>query len=205
MFPKAKNIETAFRFIRTLCIITVLTSLITSAGISWYALHKTYQARQKIYILAAGKVLEALSSDRKDNIPAEARDHITRFHQYFFSLDPDEKVIQQNIDRALYLADASAKKMYDNLKENGFYSGIIAGNITQQITIDSIYLDTTPYPYYFRCFARQTITRPTSIATRQLVTQGWLRNTSRSDNNPHGFLIERWTTIDNKDLQIQPR
>ena len=26
---------------------------------------------------------------------------------------------------------------------------------------------------------------------------------SRSDNNPHGFLIEKWNTIENKDLKVE--
>jgi hypothetical protein len=29
--------------------------------------------------------------------------------------------------------------------------------------------------------------------------------TVRSGNNPHGFLIERWSTIENKDLKIEKR
>jgi conjugative transposon TraK protein len=150
-------------------------------------------------------VLEAFASDRKENIPVEARDHIRAFHQHFFSLDPDEKVITANLTRALYLADGSAKRLYDNLREAGYYAGIISGNISQQITVDSIALDMDAYPWYFRCYARQQIIRPTSIVTRNLVTEGWLRSISRSDNNPHGFLIERWNTMENKDLTVQKR
>jgi hypothetical protein len=47
-------------------------------------------------------------------------------------------VIQQNITKALYLADGSAKQQYENLKENGYYSNIIAGNLSQQININSV-------------------------------------------------------------------
>lgn len=146
-----------------------------------------------------------MAADRKDNIPVEARDHIKTFHQYFFSLDPDDKVIQNNITKALYLADATAKRQYEDLKENGYYSNIIAGNISQQIAIDSIQVDVNTYPYYFRCFAKQKIIRTTSIVYRSLITEGYLRNVSRSDNNPHGFLIERWNTIENKDLKTEVR
>jgi hypothetical protein len=46
----------------------------------------------------------------------------------------------------------------------------------------------------------QNIIRTTSILSRSLHTEGTLRNVSRSDNNPHGFLIERFNTIENKDL-----
>ena len=163
------------------------------------------EAKQKIYILVNGKILEAFAADRKDNIPVEARDHIKIFHQYFFTLDPDDKVIQSNLTKALYLADASAKRAYDNLKENGYYANVISGNISQHINIDSIQIDLNQYPFYFRCFGTEKIIRPTSTVTRDLITEGYLRNVSRSDNNPHGFLIERWNTIENKDIKIENR
>ncbi len=165
----------------------------------------TTASHQRIYILANGKALEAYAADRKDNIPVEARDHVKMFHHYFFSLDPDEKVIQSNITKALYLADGSAKQQYDNLKENGYYSNLIAGNISQEILADSIIINTESYPYYFRYKGEQKIIRPTTIAIRNLVTEGYLRNVSRSDNNSHGFLIEKWRTVENTDINIQNR
>jgi len=174
-----------------------------------YTVFKTYelieQTQERIYILSNGKALEAWSAERKDNIPVEARDHVRMFHYHFFTLDPDDKVIQANITKALYLADASAKRQYDNLKENRYYSNIISGNISQQIMIDSIRTDIDQYPFYFQCFARQKLIRTTSIVTRSLVTEGYLRNVSRSDNNPHGFLIEKWRTIENKDIKTENR
>ena len=100
------------------------------------------KVQDKIYILAGDKALEAYSSGRKDNVPVEARDHVTMFHQYFFTLDPDDKVIDANLEKALYLADGSAKKQYDNLKETGYYSNIISGNISQKINVDSVMVDT---------------------------------------------------------------
>ena len=54
------------------------------------------------------------------------------FHEDFTFLDPDERVIRTNISRALYLADGSAKRAWENLKENGYYSGIISGNISSR-------------------------------------------------------------------------
>lgn len=163
------------------------------------------KAQERIYLLANGKALEALAADRKDNIPVEARDHVRNFHQSFFSLDPDDEVIKANIGRALYLADATAKKQYDDLKESGYYSGIISGNISQQVTVDSISVNMDAHPWYFRFYGRLRIIRPTAILNRTLVTEGYLRSVSRSDNNPHGFLIERWRIIDNHDLDIQNR
>jgi conjugative transposon TraK protein len=205
MFNKMKNIDTAFRHVRAFTMLVVAGCIV----ISCFSVYKSFSLvsamQGKIYILANGKALEAYSSDRKDNIPVEARDHVKTFHTLFFTLDPDDKAIDANIKKALYLADGSAKRVYDDLKENGFYSGVISGNVNQTIRIDSVLVDTDAYPYRFRCHATQDIIRPTSITTRSLLTEGSLRNVSRSDNNPHGFLIERWNTIDNRDLKTAGR
>lgn len=205
MFTKMKNIDTAFRYVRGFTMLVIVGCII----ICCYALYSSFTAvtlmQDRVYILANGKVLEAYSSDRKDNIPIEARDHVKTFHRFFFSLDPDDKVIKDNVTRALYLADESAKRIYDDLKENGYYAGIISGNISQTVTVDSINIETNEYPYRFKYYAKQKIIRTTSILDRSLITEGTLRNVSRSDNNPHGFLIERWNTIENKDLKVENR
>ena len=205
MFSQLKNLETAFQHIRLFALGMVAACVM----ICCYTLYKCFQmithVEERIYILANGKALEAWSAERKDNIPVEARDHVRMFHHYFFTLDPDERVIEANITKALYLADATAKKQYDNLKENRYYSNIISGNISQEIVNDSIIVDVTSYPFYFKCFSRQRIIRTTSIVMRSLITEGYLRNVSRSDNNPHGFLIEKWSTLENKDIKIENR
>lgn len=205
MFKKTKNIDTAFQHVRSFTMLIIIGCVLLSG----FSLFKSFQLvsamQSKVYILANGKAIEAFASDRKENVPVEARDHVKTFHQFFFTLDPDDKVIVSNITRALYLADGSAKREYDNLKENGYYSNIIAGNISQQITVDSVVLGLETYPYSFRCFATQRIIRTTSTVSRSLITEGFLRNVSRSDNNPHGFLIERWKTIANSDLKTENR
>lgn len=205
MFQQLRNIDSAFKHIRLFSLVLIIACVSTVC----FAIYKSFQlireAEERIYILSNGKALEAWSAERKDNIPVEARDHVRMFHYHFFTLDPDDKVIQANIKKALYLADESAKRQYDNLKENRYYSNIISGNISQEVTIDSIRIDTEMYPFYFRCHAHQKLIRTTSIVTRSLVTEGYLRNVSRSDHNPHGFLIEKWNTIENRDIKTENR
>src|ERR1700744_2445131 len=124
MFTQLKNIDTAFKHIKLFSYLLIGACVF----ISCFAIYKSYQSsdnyKNHIYILANGKALEAYAADRKDNIPVEIRDHVKMFHHYFFSLDPDDKVIKSNITKALYLADGSAKIQYDNLKENGYYSNL---------------------------------------------------------------------------------
>lgn len=205
MFPKTKNIETSFRLIRLTCVVAMLGGF----GFGCYAFYAASaliaRSQQRVYILASGKVLEAMASDRRENLPVEARDHIRSFHELFFTMDPDEKVISGNVGRALYMADGSARRVYDNLKEAGYFDNLISANISVRVTIDSLMLDTMNMPFYFRLYGEETITRATSIVTRELLTEGYLRQVSRSDNNPHGFLIERWVILSNRDVKSVSR
>lgn len=205
MFRKAKDIDTAFRQVRQVAMLVIVGCTLICGAI----IHKSFSLvagmQDRVYVLASGKALEAFASNRKDNVPVEARDHIKMFHQWFFTLDPDDKAIREHITKALYLADVSAKRQYDNLKEQGYYTGIISGNISQAIVVDSVRVNVNDYPYRFYCYATQELVRATSTVTRSLVTEGVLRNVSRSDHNPHGFLIERWKIIENRDLKTQNR
>lgn len=72
--------------------------VLTSCLVSIVSLYKSFALvsgmQEKIYILANGKALEAFASERRDNIPVEARDHVRTFHKLFFTLDPDDIVSQ---------------------------------------------------------------------------------------------------------------
>lgn len=205
MFKQLKNIETAFQYIRyfTFVIIIACTCIVC---FSIYTFDKRIEkAEDRVLILLNGKVIPAIASSRKENIPVEARDHIKTFHEDFFNLSPDDKGIELSIGKALYLADASAKKQYDDLRESGYYSNLISGNVSQELILDSIQLNTDKSPYYFRFFGKQKLIRPTSTAVRTLITEGYLRDVNKSGNNPHGFLIEKWLILDNRNIQQENR
>lgn len=205
MFKPTQNIDTAFRAMRTMMMLVVTGSL----TVSLYALYQNTrlasQMQDRVYVLAGGKAMEVVVGSRRENLGVEARDHVTMFHSWFFALDPDEKAIQPSIKKALYMADNSAKKQYDDLVETGYIAGLISGNVSQQITVDSVVVSTVAEPFAFRCYAKLLIVRSTSIVTRSLITEGQLRSVARTDHNPHGFLIERWEVIENKDLKMESR
>lgn len=147
----------------------------------------------------------ALSQDLAQNRPVEARSHVKRFHELFFSLSPEKEAIEGNIKRALYLSDESAISYYRNLQEKGYFNRIIAGNISQTITVDSVKCDFDSYPYEMKTYCVQRIVRSSSITERSLVTTCRLRDAVRSDNNPQGFLIESFNIIENKDIGYYER
>jgi conjugative transposon TraK protein len=202
-FKSLKNIETSFKQVRFFGIVFVCLC----AAIVGYSLWSSYnfaeQQRQRIYVLDGGKSLMlALSQDLSQNRPVEAREHVKRFHELFFILSPDKNAIESNIKRALYLVDKSAFAYYKDLTEKGYYNRIIAGNINQNLQVDSISCNFDTYPYKIVTYARQMIIRESNITERSLVTRCNLMNSVRSDNNPHGFTMEGFEVLENRDLRV---
>ena len=200
-FKSLKNIETSFRQIRLFGIVFVAMCAVVVSVALVAAFNFAEKQREKIYVLDNGKSLMlALSQDMSQNRPAEAREHVRRFHELFFSLSPDKSAIEHNINRALILSDKSAYNYYTDFSEKGYYNRIIAGNINQVVQVDSVVCDFNNYPYTARTYARQMIIRESNVTQRTLVTDCRLSNVSRSDDNPNGFIIEGFTIIENKDI-----
>ena len=201
-FKSLTNIETSFKQIRMyvylfaiFCCIVTVCAVIASFSFA-------REQREKIYVLDNGKsLILALSQDAAANRPVEAREHIRRFHELFFTLAPDKDAIEGNMKRAFMLSDKTPYDYYKDLAEKGYYNRIISGNIHQRIDIDSISCDFNSHPYRVTTFARQFIVRSSNITIRSLITDCELANSVRSDNNPQGFTIERFVVRENRDLQ----
>ena len=120
MFKETKNIDSSFRHIKIFTFLVVAGCFLLCGFVLYKSYELSARVQDKIYILAGDQAMEAFASKTKDNVLVEAKSHISLFHIYFFTLDPDDKVIEKNISKALYMADASAKKQYNNLKETGY-------------------------------------------------------------------------------------
>jgi conjugative transposon TraK protein len=187
-FPTLLNRESAFQQVKALAALF----MVLCAALSGYAIYASQRtarlAQEHIYLLdQQGNLVGATARSAKENRP----------------VDPDPKAIESNVTQALFLADESAKRAYDNYKESGYYNNLIQANISQHITVDSVLVD--PGTFYAKCFATEQIIRATNVTTRALVSECYLRDVSRSPNNPHGFIMERWRMIQNNDLRTEAR
>ena len=205
-FKTLKNIESSFRHLRLFSKLFLGACTLISVAAVWTSYRFAEAQRQKIYVLDQGKsLILALSQDMAQNRPVEAREHVRRFHELFFTLSPDKAAIESNVGRALQMADKSALSYYKVLQEKGFFNRLIAGNVSQMVKVDSIRCDFNHYPYEVTTFARQRILRESTVTERSLVTTCRLVNVSRSDNNPQGFMVEALNIVENKDLATYDR
>jgi conjugative transposon TraK protein len=196
-----KNIEAKVRLATFLSAGSFIMAVGIVLIVSFFAYRQVAEARKSVYVLDANSVpLLARQTNLQMNRAAEYRSHVNLFHSLFFSLTPDDKYIEYQMKKAMYLVDESGALQYNNLKEKGFFNSILSSSAVLTLQTDSIFIDETRR--YFRYYGRQKIDRRSSTIIRSLVTEGYLKDLEiRSDNNPHAVLITRWKTLENKDLE----
>lgn len=194
-----KNIEAKIRLATFIAIGSFVTSLIIVGINSFYAYRLVSNAQRSIYILDNNVPILAKQTDMQMNRPAEYRAHIDLYHSLFFSLTPDDNYMEYQMKKAMYLVDESGMQQYNDLKEKGFFNSILSSSSVLTLQTDSISLDVNKK--YFRFYGKLKIDRRSSTVVRSLITEGYLKDIPRSDNNPHGVLITNWKTLENKDLE----
>lgn len=194
-----KNIENKIKLVMIVSCFFLVGCVIISLGSLLVAKGMVDDAHKKIYVLDGTVPILVKQTDQSETFDVEAKSDIEMFHQFFFSLAPDDKYIQYTMKKAMYLVDETGLAQYNALKEKGFYNNVIGTSTICSIYCDSIKInkDSLSFTYY----GRQRIERRTSILMRQLVTAGNLRQVPRTENNPHGLLITNWRTLLNKDLE----
>ena len=198
-----KNIESKVRLATWLSALSFLCAILLSTAAFIMACRLVSDSRKTIYILSNGVPVQAAQTDMQMNRPAEYKAHIDLYHSLFFSLTPDDKYMEYQLKKAMYLVDESGVQQYNNLKENGYFNSILSSSSVLTLQTDSIALDMARH--YFRYYGKLKIDRRSSTVLRSLVTEGYLKDIPRSDNNPHGVLITGWKTLENKDLENVPK
>jgi conjugative transposon TraK protein len=194
-----KNIEAKIRLATFVAGGSFLTAIIIAVISCSYAYKQVVNARQSVYILDNNIPILARQTDVQMNRPAEYRADVDLFHSLFFSLTPDDNYMEYQIKKAMYLVDESGMQQYNDLKEKGFFNSILSSSSVLTLQTDSISLDMPKR--YFRYYGKLKIDRRSSTVVRSLITEGYLKDIPRSDNNPHGVLITGWKTLENKDLE----
>jgi conjugative transposon TraK protein len=205
-FKALTNINSAFQFTRAVAFASIGAAVVICCFCFVYFGVLIQKEREKVYVLDNGKsLILALQQDMSTNRPAELKDNARIFHEYFFTIIPDVQGINSNAKRAFELADKSVYQYYQSLKESGYYNLALQNDIYQRVEIDSIVYNMDVYPYQVTTYARTFIRRKSNLTTRTLVTTCTMSNITRSDNNPHGFIIENFTVLENKLIETVKR
>lgn len=193
-----QTIEQKIRLAFSIAVLSFVTSIIIALSAFYHARTLIQEERRQIYLLDNNIPLVARRTNLLDNREAEYRAHINTFHDFFFSLPPDNDYIERQMSRAMYLVDASGVAQYNTLKEKGYYTNLISSSSIVTCTPDSLILDMNTRHWIF--YGKQKIERPSMVTIRSLVTEGYLQDIPRTPNNSHGVLITHWKTLENRDI-----
>ncbi len=156
---------------------------------------------ENLFIVRRGVATEGQMMPYDAKRQEEAVEHVTRFHKLFFNLSQSSTTNQQNIERALKLADESAFAYFSDLAEKKYYSRLVAINGFQEIQIDTVITDMDVYPY--KVCTKGTIfvlDEKDSVTTFTFRSTGVLVDVPRSRYNLNGFLICNYSMINMEQL-----
>ena len=194
-----QSLERKTRLALMTVLFTIVGNVVICGMLIAYGAKVLSEERNQVYVLDGDIPFLAQRSQEEANFVMEAKAHIQLFHQYFFTLPPDDDYIKWTLGKAMYMADGTAIKQKEAMEENGFFSDIVSSSATCTIMCDSIRLD--EHSRKFTYYGTQSIRRRTKKIRRTLITTGALENVPRTQNNPHGLLITHWLTLKNIDLE----
>lgn len=200
------TIEGSFRRMKVITVSALAAAAVIALGSLVYSAGYVARHSDNIYILDGngGAMSATVSRSGVDRI-LEADDHVARFHELLFNLSPSRDAIQRNVERALVMCDKSAYDYYSDLDERGYYSRMVSANISQQITIDSVRVNMSSYPYEERTYAKLYVIRESNITMYDFESTGRLVEIGRSKNNPHGFMLEKFNVVRQDKVETRKR
>ena len=194
------DLEKKMKLTKTVGIICLILSVAIVFSGFLFSYQLIADSRKNIYVLDNGVPVLVKQVDYTMNRELEYKSQIDLFHSIFFTIAPDDDYIKSQVKKALYLIDESGNKEYMALKESGFYNQIISSNSIVTVLKDSINVNNDKKTFTF--YGKEFINRKTQLIERNLITQGHFRDIPRTNNNPHGVLIENWRILDNSDIKI---
>ena len=194
-----KNLENKIKLVLIVSCLFMVGCVVIAISSLFTARMMVDDAQKKIYVLDGTVPILVQRTTMDETLDVEAKSHVELFHHLFFTLAPDDKYINYTMEKAMYLVDESGLAQYNTLKERGLFSNIIGTSSVFSIFCDSIKLDKEKMEFTY--YGRQRIERRTNVLYREIVTTGGLKRVPRTENNPHGLLIENWRTILNKDIE----
>lgn len=202
------NINEDYKSNKIISIITVVGAFLFSGYIYFSQSEKLDRERSSVFVLQNGKsIYIANRENMSENRPAEIKHHVTILMNLLFSISPDNASVNENNKQALYLGDQSVKKFIDQLTEKKYYDQLIAASASQSLKLDtnSIQLDLSTYPIKIVVKGTEQIVRLSNITIKEITCSMDVINVNRSDNNPHGLLVENFSVISNNTIETKVR
>ena len=184
-----KHIQQLLRLNRLVVLTVVLVSgLVCIVSLVLVAkIHR--EAMSSAFVISdRGEVVPLGWSDQREHLEVEALAHLEQFHRWFYQLDAGS--FERNMERALWLGNASVDNVYRQKKADGLYNRLLQYSLVQQVEAVHSEISLGTDAHSFRTRTVFHIIRGEVTDTYELITTGKLIPVDRNfPHNPHGLLI----------------
>jgi hypothetical protein len=179
-------------------------AFIVSSAIFAFSINDLYskQLNTVLVLDTDGEVIPMKWMQRDENIKVEIKDHLEKFHTYFYQYDAFN--VEKSLEKALWFGDNSIEQLYIKRKNDGWYTKVSSYGIKQTIEIlpENIEIQGNNEPYSFRVKAILSITQDDQTIRYSFETTGLIIFVSRNyPLNPHGLLITRFAEINRNEIK----
>lgn len=200
------TVEGSFKRVRLLMIVSLACAAFIAVGSVVLSVSFVSSRMDQVYVIDTdGMAYSAVVADDEVDRERECRLHVEMFHNLMFRVTPYEPAIKRSVDAALAMCDRSAYNYYSDLSEKGFYQRMVSANIVQDFAVDSVKVNMNTYPYEMRTYAKLYVLRESNITAYEFESTGRLVDVGRSDRNPNGLMLERFTVVRNDKIETRRR
>ncbi|WP_149304194.1 conjugal transfer protein TraK [Pareuzebyella sediminis] len=184
-----KNIQQVLQLNRFVVLaLVIMTGLVCIISVTLVVkIHR--ESQEKAFVVSSsGTVIPLQLTSQRESLEVEALAHLEQFHNWFYGVEANS--YEKNMEKALWLGNASVDAVYRQKKADGFYNRLLQYSLVQQVERIESQIDMTQEPYAFQTRTVIRINRVAVTDTYELVTTGKLIQVARHfPHNPHGLLI----------------
>ena len=199
------DIKNSYNLVKIIVVSVIAGLVIVCLGGMKMVVSHDEKAAGYVYIVDEGTAYAARRASNETQRDLEVINHVRRFHEIFFSMSPDSQSINNNLELALHMGDSSVKDYYDDLAEDNFFKRLIQTNSSEQIVVDSVKVNIRDYPYTAITYAHLYMVRESSITVYDFRSSCRLTEATRTEVNPNGLLIERFSVDRNEKIETRRR
>ncbi|NDV17662.1 conjugal transfer protein TraK [Muricauda sp. TY007] len=184
-----KNIQQQLRLNRWVVLSVVIVSGIVCLVSILLVAHIHRESLNKAFMVGReGEVVPLVWEEQRQHLEVEALAHLERFHRWFYGVDAGS--YKRNMERALWLGNATVVEVYQQKKADGFYNRLLQYSLVQKVERIESTIAMDREPMEFQTQAIIQVHRGSVTDTYELITSGRLIRVERNfPYNPHGLLI----------------
>ena len=184
-----KNIQQVLQLNRFVVLaLIIMTGLVCIISVTLVVKVQKESMDNAFVVSSNGEVIPLQRASQRENLEVEALAHLEQFHNWFYGVEANS--YEKNMEKALWLGNASVDAVYRQKKADGFYNRLLQYSLIQQVESIDSQIDMTQEPYAFRTRTVIRINRGSVTDTYELITSGKLIQVARHfPHNPHGLLI----------------